>query len=126
VHCPSTRLAWDVRLVALSLDVRRTTARYPGLFPDVPGVTEGPGVGRLTECTVQMLRDAGLPDEELQPALVAVATYIWGQLLLDTLGREAIAARPGDASPATASTDSYAAFETGFQILLDGIRHRTR
>ncbi|HEY3669550.1 MAG TPA: helix-turn-helix domain-containing protein, partial [Acidimicrobiia bacterium] len=33
VACPPRETPWDRRLTALSHDVRRTTARYPGLFP---------------------------------------------------------------------------------------------
>ncbi len=128
VHCPSRRLAWDRRLVALSDDVRRTTARYPGLFPAVPGVTEGPEVARLSECTLEMLRDAGVPEEELEATLLAVATYIWGQLLLDSLGRDALSAESRGTArrqgPDAASPGST--FETSFEILLDGIRSRGR
>jgi TetR/AcrR family tetracycline transcriptional repressor len=128
VPCPSPEGPWDARLVALSQDVRRASARYPGLFPNVPGVTEGSEVRRLGRCTMNMLRDAGLRAEDLEEALVAVATYIWGQLLLDALGREAIAPEPGARSgrSGVSVADTAAAFETGFDVLLDGIRHRAR
>jgi hypothetical protein len=116
VQCPRSGSPWDRRLIALSEDVRRTTARYPGLFPAVPGVTEGPEVARLSECTLEMLRDAGIREEELEATLLAVATYTWGQLLLDSLGREAVAVATTPAPP----------FETSFEILLDGIRSRGR
>jgi TetR/AcrR family tetracycline transcriptional repressor len=126
VHCPSHGLGWDERLVALSDDVRRTTARYPGLFPAVPGVTEGPEVARLSECTLGMLRDAGVPEEELEATLLAVATYIWGQLLLDALGREALSTRSRGSSRRRepGATAQVPTFETSFEILLDGIRGR--
>ena len=126
VRCPPPGTPWDVRLATLSQDVRRSLARYPGLFPVIPAVFEGSEVERLGQCTMGMLRDAGLPDEDLQPALVAVATHMWGQLLLDSLGREAIALEPRASSPRSrlAARDT-AAFETGFEVLLDGIRHRT-
>ena len=128
VRCPPPGSPWDQRLVALSDDVRRTTARYPGLFPAVPGVTEGPEVARLSECTLGMLRDAGVGEEELDATLSAVATYIWGQLLLDTLGREALSAEArGSSTRRELSRPSQvSAFETSFEILLDGIRSRGR
>jgi TetR/AcrR family tetracycline transcriptional repressor len=128
VHCPSRELAWDERLVALSDDVRRTTARYAGLFPAVPGVTEGPEVARLSECTLEMLRDAGVPEEELEATLLAVATYIWGQLLLDALGREALSTQSRGSSRRRdlGATAQVPTFETSFEILLDGIRGRGR
>jgi AcrR family transcriptional regulator len=128
VRCPPLGSPWDQRLVELSDDVRRTTARYPGLFPTVPGVTEGPEVARLTECTLGMLRDAGVGEEELDATLLAVATYIWGQLLLDTLGREALSAEArGSSTRRELSRPSQvSAFEASFEILLDGIRSRGR
>ena len=128
VRCPPPGPPWDQRLVALSDDVRRTTARYPGLFPTVPGVTEGPEVARLSECTLGMLRDAGIGEEELDVTSLAVATYIWGQLLLDTLGREALSAKArGSSTQRELSRPSQvSAFETSFEILLDGIRSRGR
>jgi len=128
VRCPPPGSPWDQRLVALSDDVRRTTARYPGLFPAVPGVTEGPEVARLSECTLGMLRDAGVWEEELEATLLAVGTYIWGQLLLDSLGREALSpesrgsSRPREPGPISA----VPTFENSFAILLDGIRTRGR
>jgi AcrR family transcriptional regulator len=128
VPCPPRESPWDQRLVALSDDVRRTTARYPGLFPTVPGVTEGPEVARLSECTLEMLRDAGVCEEELEATLLAVATYTWGQLLLDALGREALSAEARSSSRGRepASTPPVPTFQTSFQILLDGIRSRGR
>ncbi|HEY3674245.1 MAG TPA: TetR/AcrR family transcriptional regulator C-terminal domain-containing protein, partial [Acidimicrobiia bacterium] len=125
--CPPRETPWDRRLTALSHDVRRTTARYPGLFPTVPGVLEGAEVERLSECTLVMLRDAGVPDEELEAALLAVATYTWGQLLLDSLGREALSLESrGSSRRSAASTSPSPTFEASFQILLDGIRSRAR
>jgi TetR/AcrR family tetracycline transcriptional repressor len=128
VRCPSPEAPWDARLVTLSQDVRRASARYPGLFLAVPGVTERSEVRRLGRCTMNMLRDAGLHAEDLEAALVSVATYIWGQLLLDALGREAVAPEPGATSPRSgpSAAETAAAFETGFDVLLDGIRHRAR
>jgi AcrR family transcriptional regulator len=127
VPCPPRDAPWDRRLLALSEDVRRTTARYPGLFPGTPGITEGPEVARLSECTLEMLRDAGVPEGELEAALGAVATYTWGRLLLDSLGQDALSPesrrssrRSVDAEPSTPT------FEASFEFLLDGIRHRGR
>jgi AcrR family transcriptional regulator len=127
VPCPPRDQPWDARLVALSEDVRRTTARYPGLMSNVPGFTEGPEVARLSECTLDMLRDAGIADEELEAALLAVATYIWGQLLLDALGREALSPESRGSSRRSApAPPAVPTFATSFQIVLDGIRHRGR
>jgi AcrR family transcriptional regulator len=127
VACPQRQAPWDQRLIELSDDVRRTTARYPGLFPTVPGVLEGPEVERLSECTLEMLRDAGVPDEELEAALLAVATYTWGQLLLDALGREALPPESHRSSRrARAATSPAPTVEGSFEILLDGIRSRGR
>ena len=127
VPCPPRNAPWDRRLLALSEDVRRTTARYPGLFPGTPGITEGPEVARLSECTLEMLRDAGVPEAELETALVAVATYTWGRLLLDSLGQDALSPksrrssrRPDVAEPSTPT------FASSFEFLLDGIRQRGR
>jgi AcrR family transcriptional regulator len=122
VPCPALKAPWDQRLIELSDDVRRTTARYPGLFPTVPGVLEGPEVERLSECTLEMLRDAGVPEDELDATLRAVATYTWGQLLLDSLGREPLSPEARSSSQRAQS----ATFDASFQILLDGIRNRGR
>jgi AcrR family transcriptional regulator len=123
VPCPPAHLPWDARLVTLSEDVRRNTARYPGLFARVPGITEGAEVERLSECTLQMLRDAGISEDDLEATLLAVATYTWGRLLLDALGREALApaqlASSRGRGPAATAPPS-----TGLEILLDGIRYR--
>ena len=118
VACPPREAPWDQRLITLSTDVRRTTARYPGLFPTVPGVLEGPEVERLSACTMEMLRDAGVPDDDLDAALLAVATYTWGQLLLDALGREALSVESRGSPRPT--------FEASFEFLLDGVRSRGR
>ncbi len=127
VRCPPRDSPWDQRLVALSDDVRRTTARYPGLFPTVPGVTEGPEVARLSECTLEMLRDADVREEELEATLLAIATYTWGQLLLDSLGREALSAESrGSSRRREPGATSPVPFEASFEILLDGIRNRGR
>jgi AcrR family transcriptional regulator len=125
VPCPPRDEPWDRRLVTLFEDVRRTTARYPGLFPGTPGITEGPEVARLSECTLEMLRDAGVPETELEVALGAVATYTWGRLLLDSLGQEALSpesrrsSRPRDHLEPSAPT-----FAESFEFLLEGIRTR--
>jgi AcrR family transcriptional regulator len=125
VPCPPRDEPWDRRLVLLFEDVRRTTARYPGLFPGTPGITEGPEVARLSECTLEMLQDAGVPETELEAALGAVATYTWGRLLLDSLGQEALSpesrrsSRPPDRLEPSAPT-----FAESFEFLLEGIRNR--
>jgi AcrR family transcriptional regulator len=127
VPCPPRDEPWDLRLLSLSQDVRRTTARYPGLFPVTPGITEGPEVARLSECTLEMLRDAGVPEAELEAALVAVATYTWGRLLLDSLGQEALSpeSRRSSRRP-DALEPSAPSFEASFEFLLEGIRNRGR
>jgi AcrR family transcriptional regulator len=127
VPCPPRDAPWDRRLLALSEDVRRTTARYRGLFPGAPGITEGPEVARLSECTLEMLRDAGVPEGELEAALGAVATYIWGRLLLDSLGQDALSRGSRRSSRRAVDTEPSApTFEASFEFLLDGIRHRGR
>jgi AcrR family transcriptional regulator len=127
VACPSRDAPWDRRLIELSDHVRHTTARYPGLFPTAPGVLEGPEVERLSECTMDMLRDAGVPEEDLEAALLAVATYTWGQLLLDALGREALSVESrGSSRRASAPTAPGPTFEASFEFLLDGVRSRGR
>ncbi len=124
VPCPPREAPWDERLMRLSDDVRRTTARYPGLFPTAPGVLEGPEVERLSACTMEMLHDAGVPDDELETVLLAVATYTWGQLLLDSLGREALSAESRGSSRASDAPSHVPTFAASFEVLLDGIRTR--
>jgi AcrR family transcriptional regulator len=127
VPCPPRDAPWDRRLLSLSEDVRRTTARYPGLFPGTPGITEGPEVARLSECTLDMLRDAGVPEAELEAALVAVATYTWGRLLLDSLGQEALSPESRRSSRRRDTLEPSApTFEASFEFLLEGIRNRGR
>ena len=66
--------------------------------------------------------------EELEATLFAVATYTWGRLLLDSLGREALSAKArGSSTQRELSRPSQvSAFETSFEILLDGIRSHGR
>lgn len=125
VPCPPRDSPWDRRLLRLSEDVRRATARYPGLFPGTPGITEGPEVARLSECTLEMLRDAGVPEAELEAALGAVATYTWGRLLLDSLGQEALSTASNRSSRRADALEPFApTFEASFEFLLEGIRNR--
>jgi hypothetical protein len=73
---------------------------------------------------MEMLHDAGVPDDELDTVLLAVATYTWGQLLLDSLGREALSAESRGSGRASGAAPRVPTFAASFEILLDGIRAR--
>lgn len=68
-----------------------------------------------------MLRDAGVPEAELEAALVAVATYTWGRLLLDSLGQEALSpeSRRSSRRP-DALEPSAPSFEASFEFCSRG------
>ena len=116
VRCPPPGPPWDQRLVALSDDVRRTTARDPGSFPRFRASPKAPSWRGSSECTLGMLRDAGIGEEELDATSLAVATYIWGQLLLDTLGREALSAQSSGVVHATRTLSSVAGLRIRNQL----------
>jgi AcrR family transcriptional regulator len=113
---PPAELAWDERLVFQSQELRKASARYPGLFPNRPAFA-GPQVQRLLRYTVEILQDAGLLEDAIPSALSAVATFVWGQLLLDSLNRNPL--------PIRDSPLAQDSFEIGFAVVLDGIRSRS-
>jgi AcrR family transcriptional regulator len=118
---PPAELAWDERLILLSQEVRKTSARYPGLFSNNPFLG-GPQIQRLLQYTVEILQDAGLVEDAIPPALSAVATFIWGQLLLDSLSRDPLPSRDWDTAQSSPAEDS---FGIGFAVVFDGIRSRS-
>jgi hypothetical protein len=136
----AVRAEWNVRYREIVADsIRRLQRRRMAdtrLDPMVAAAALGAMSSRFAEtwlveksidCTMDMLRDAGVPEEDLEAALLAVATYTWGQLLLDALGREALSVESrGSSRRASAPTAPGPTFAASFEFLLDGVRSRGR
>lgn len=123
VACPPRGIPWEDRLARLVSDIRRAVSPYPGLLTMVPRAGSGIEVQRLSDCTTEILRDGGVADERLHATLLAVTTYMWGQLLIDVLGHPPL---PPKHRRQPVAEDRDSTFQPGpeFEVLLDGIRHQ--
>jgi len=121
VPCPPKGTFWEARLATLVSDVREAMAQHPGLVTKLLTAGAGAEAQRLSECTIEILRDAGVAYERLDATLLAVSTYMWGQLLVDALGHAPL---PTSHRPKSVSGRGASLFQPGpeFEVLLDGIR----
>jgi AcrR family transcriptional regulator len=120
---------WAARLRQLQLNLYAVLRQYAGLIPVMLADEEVPNALRLTDFSIELLRDAGLSTEQAYDATNALALYNVGQLVVVGLpgvhhslpvGPEYLASLKGTQNPELPDTDRL--FHRGLDLIIQGLR----
>lgn len=119
---------WATRLRQLQMNLYAVLRQYSGLIPVMLADEDVPNALRLTDFSIELLRDAGFSTEQAYDATNALALYNVGQLVVVGIpgvhhslpvGPEHLASLAGTENPELPDADRL--FRRGLDLIIQGL-----